>query len=149
MRQYTFFYQGMKFKQFLLLIGKRKTRFKCRTHNYLISPRAKNAASDTKGFFRSNVHLSQVDLSAERKTQTLYEYLDTHKHVIKELPSLTHTHRMNTLRAWQLPIHPVLLSGQSAIPHLYSYSFLIFFYSPLHSHCNSKGRAQPKLTPTL
>lgn len=85
------FYQGLNFKQYLLRAKKKKTYFKWRTHNYLISPRATNAASDTKGLFRSNVHLSQVDLSAETQTQTLYEYLDTHTHIIKVLPALTHT----------------------------------------------------------
>lgn len=30
---------------------------------------------------------------------------------------------------------------------LFSFIFNIFFYSPLHSHCDSKGRAYLKLTP--
>lgn len=59
----------------------------------------------------------------------------------------THVYTLSALRARQLSIHCVLLSGRNVIPHLYSYSFLIFFYSPLHSHCDSKGRAYLKLTP--
>lgn len=95
-------------------------------------------------------HRSIYLLRHELKPQTLdtqYEYLDTHTHTAHITRRTTHSHTPSALRARQLSIRPVLLSARNVIPHLYSYSFLIFFYSPLHSHCDSKGRAYLKLTP--
>ncbi len=69
------------------------------------------------------------------------------RHTLHTSLEVLHTHTPSALRARQLSIRSVLLSARNVIPHLYSYSFLIFFYSPLHSHCDSKGRAYLKLTP--
>lgn len=76
-------------------------------------------------------HRSIYLLRHERKPQTLntqYEYLETGT-LHTSLEEL-HTYTPSALRAWQLSIRSVPLSGRNVIPHLYSYSFLMFFTAP-------------------
>ena len=153
------FYQGLNFlKRYSPLGSWQKHCFKYRIHIYLISHGAQTQHHTQKVFsvemfiFHRSIYLPRHELQP-KTLDTRYEYLHTHTHTHTHTAHITrratHLNTASALRARQLSIRSVLLSARNVIPHLYSYSFLIFFffYSPLHSHCDSKGRAYLKLTP--
>ena len=137
MRRYKF-YRGLNFLKRCSPLGSwQKHCFKYRIHIYLISHGAQTQHHTQKSVFCRNVHLSQVDLSAETRAptqntrHTLWIFRHTHTHTHTHITRrTTHLNTASTLRARQLSIRSVLLSARNVIPHLYSYSFLIFFLQP-------------------
>lgn len=90
---------------------------------------------------------SQVDLSAETRAQTpntrhtTWIFRHTHTHTLKHSERSEGTTAFNPLCAAISPKY------DSSPLFLFIFNFFFFFYSPLHSHCDSKGRAYLKLTP--
>lgn len=76
--------------------------------------------------FVSSIYLLKNELESQTLTAQ-YEYLGTQTaHFIR---GATHFDTASAPRARQLSIRRVPLSGRNVIPHLYSYSGLIFIFT--------------------
>lgn len=149
MSQYKF-YQGLNFQAVFTTGKPTKTVFQVENSYLPDFPRGLNAAPDTKSVFCKNVHLSQVDLSAETWAQTpntqhtVWIFRNTRTAHITRKTTHLHTERSEGMTAFN-PLCAAIRPKCDSSP-LFLFIFNVF-YSPLHSHCDSKGRAYLKLTP--